>query len=96
MAMRKVLVVHRDETIRAELLKILETQGLSVRGAAHLLEAWAQIRTTDHPPDVILVAPATPGEDKFRAALRKYQTYAAIPVMPLTRTMVEGIRELTR
>lgn len=92
---RRILVVHRDEQVRAELVQLFQRQGHHARAASHLVQALADVRSTGA-PDVILVAPSTPGADRFREALRKDPPLAAVPVLALTATMVDGLRDLSR
>ena len=85
------MLIHRDEKIRAELLALLEAQGHLVRAVGHLVEAWAALRGGAIKPDVILVSPQVPGQQRLRAALEKHGM-GGIAVHSLTWTLIHGLR----
>jgi diguanylate cyclase (GGDEF)-like protein len=82
--MKTILVIEDDETIRSNLLEILDLEGFRVMGAEHGLAGVSKAKT--YLPDLILCDIRMPELDGYGVleTLRKDSLTAAIPVIFLT------------
>jgi len=91
--MKRVLVADDKGTSRELIRTVLESSGYTVEEAGDGLEAVRLARET--PPDLIILDLHMPGLDGFGAlaAVRSDEGLAAIPVMALTASAMQGDRE---
>lgn len=91
--MKQILIADDKATSRELVRTVLEKEGYSVIEAADGIEALKNAR--EMMPDAIILDLQMPGLDGFAVLLelRKDQRFAAIPIMALTASAMQGDRE---